>query len=192
MKKNSALKNSQFSILPPSSRLRRAGNSQLRSESGQALLEVLIALTTAVIIISAMTVIVITSLNNAQFSKHQNEATQYAQQGIEILKNQSQSDWSTFSSKNDINYCLSQSNDLTTRTGTGTSCGLNLGIFSREVTIYQSLDDLNNNCDPKPDSALITVSVGWADNKCTDSSDQYCHKVKIKSCIYKDITSSGL
>src|SRR3989344_1377006 len=150
MKKNSALKNSQFSILPPSSRLRRAGNSQLRSESGQALLEVLIALTTAVIIISAMTVIVITSLNNAQFSKHQNEATQYAQQGIEILKNQSQSDWSTFSSKNDINYCLSQSNDLTTRTGTGTSCGLNLGIFSREVTIYQSLDDLNNNCDPKP------------------------------------------
>ena len=58
-------KNSQFSIL----------NSQFFSESGQTLLEALIALVTAVVVITAMAVMVLTSLNNAQFSKKQNQAT---------------------------------------------------------------------------------------------------------------------
>ena len=65
MKKKSALGNSQFSIL----------NSQFYGESGQTLLEALIALATAVVVITAMAVLVLSSLSNAQFSKNQNQAT---------------------------------------------------------------------------------------------------------------------
>lgn len=78
-----------------------------KEQSGQTLLEALIALATAVVVITAMAVMVLTSLNNAQFSKNQNQATQYAQQGMEFLKNLAQSDWASFAAKTDVNYCLS-------------------------------------------------------------------------------------
>src|SRR3989344_9330524 len=111
MKKNSALKNSQLSIPIKSGSTCNSQlstlNSQLSSESGQTLLEALIALATAVVIISAMAVLVLSSLSNAQFSKNQNQATQYAQQGMEFLKNLAQSDWASFAAKTDVNYCLS-------------------------------------------------------------------------------------
>ncbi len=156
----------------------------MKKQSGQTLLEALIALATAVVIISAMTVIVLSSLGNAQFSKNQNQATQYAQQGIEFLKNLSQSNWSTFSAYNLTNYCMPSDNSLPPKTGQ--DCGSppnNVGIFSREVAIRQSSDSLNT-CSPPANSALVTVSVGWSDNKCTSATDVYCHKIKLISCIY--------
>ena len=82
-------------------------NNMKKKQLGQTLLEALIALATAVVIISAMTVIVLSSLNNAQFSRNQNQATQYAQQGIEFLKNLAQSDWASFKANTQVNYCLS-------------------------------------------------------------------------------------
>src|SRR3989344_3308802 len=181
MKKNSFRpwrNNSQLSTL----------SSQLRSESGQTLLEALIALATAVIIISALSVLVFSSLSNAQFSKNQNQATQYAQQGIEYLKNLSQTDWASFSAYNLTNYCMPLDNSLPQRIGE--SCGQNLGIFSREVTINQyAADDTTSigSTDCLPTSvvrAKVTVSVGWSDNKCTSATDVYCHKVKLISCVY--------
>ena len=177
-------KNSQFSIL----------NSQFFSESGQTLLEALIALATAVVIISAMTVMVFSSLNNAQFSKNQNQATQYAQQGIEFLKNLAQSDWVTFAAYSG-SYCLSQ--DSTTLIskldppGCAQSSYIINNLFVREVTIYNDSDSTNNKCTPLQNSVLVTVSVGWADNKCTDSSDVYCHKIPLSSCIYNSTTATS-
>src|SRR3989344_342773 len=136
MKKNSALKNSQLSIPIKSGSTCNSQlstlNSQLSSESGQTLLEALIALATAVVIISAMAVLVLSSLSNAQFSKNQNQATQYAQQGIEFLKNLSQSNWITFNTYNG-SYCMPSDNSLPQRVGE--SCGQNLDIFSREAVL---------------------------------------------------------
>ncbi len=157
-------------------------------QSGQTLLEALIALATAVVIISAMTVIVLSSLNNAQFSKNQNQATQYAQQGTEVLKNLSQSNWVTFSTYNLTNYCMLPDNSLLQEIGG--SCGQNLGIFSREVVLNQyAAGDITSPgyADCLPTSvvrAKITVSVGWSDNKCTSATNPYCHKIKLISCIY--------
>lgn len=81
--------------------------SKRKNQLGQTLLEVVIALATAIVVISAMAVIVVSSLNNAQFSKNQNQATQYAQQGIEFLKNLSDTDWASFAASPTGNYCLS-------------------------------------------------------------------------------------
>lgn len=155
----------------------------MKKQSGQTLLEALIALATAVVIISAMTVIVLSSLSNAQFSKNQNQATQYAQQGIEFLKNLSQSNWATFNSYNG-SYCMLADNSLPQKVGG--SCGQNLGIFSREAILNQYAAG-NANIDCLPTSvarAKVTVSVGWSDNKCTSATNVYCHKIPLISCIY--------
>lgn len=149
---------------------------------GQTLLEALIALGAAVVIISVMSILVLSSLNNAQFSKKQNQATQYAQQGIEILKNLSQSNWATFASYSSGSYCLSQNS--TTLTPIGTGCGQNVGIFSREIDIAKN----STSCNPSTNNALITVIVSWSDNKCTSATDPFCHKVKLISCIYNSTT----
>src|SRR3990167_5556502 len=130
-------------------------NNMKKKQSGQTLLEALIALATAVVIISAMTVVVLSSLSNAQFSKNQNQATLYAQQGIEFLKNLSQSNWTTFTTNNG-SYCLSQ--DSTTLTpkplspGCAQSPYIINNLFVREVSIYQSSDPLNT-CNPVANSA---------------------------------------
>ena len=152
-----------------------------KKQSGQTLLEALVALATAVVIISAMTVVVLSSLNNAQFSKNQNQATLYAQQGIEFLKNLSQSNWTTFNTYNG-SYCMSSDNSLPQKTGQSCVPSPNVGIFLREVTINQSSSSCN------PSTTLVTVSVGWSDNKCTSATDVYCHKVKLVSCIYNSTT----
>ena len=55
-------------------------------QAGQTLIEVLVALAGITIIVTSLTVAVITSLNSAEFVKNQNLATQYAQQGMEVMR----------------------------------------------------------------------------------------------------------
>jgi Tfp pilus assembly protein PilV len=56
------------------------------NESGQSLIEVLIALLVAVLMIGAMTIATITSLRNSTFSQNQSQATKYAQESIELVR----------------------------------------------------------------------------------------------------------
>ncbi|OGH13427.1 MAG: hypothetical protein A3H50_00095 [Candidatus Levybacteria bacterium RIFCSPLOWO2_02_FULL_37_10] len=168
-----------------------------KKESGQTLLEALIALSTAVIIISAMTVMVLSSLNNAQFSKNQNQATQYAQQGIEVLKNTSQSDWTAFAVNNG-SYCLSQDSTTLIQTPVSPGCAQSPyiinNLFVRDVVISQYLaGDITTigyaDCQPTSVTrAKVTVTVSWSDNKCTSAMDPYCHKIPLVSCIYNSTT----
>lgn len=58
----------------------------MKKQRGQTLLETLLALGVCVIILSAITVIVISSLNSTQFTKRQNLASQYAQEGMEVVR----------------------------------------------------------------------------------------------------------
>lgn len=144
------------------------------NQKGQSLVEALIALGAAAIIVSAIAVVVITSVNNSDFSKYQNLATQYSQQGMEILKQKSESDWTTFSSFSG-NYCLAQ--DSTTLVAAGSGCSANINnFFVREVTITQNSSSCSGN-------ARVNISVSWADGRCTSSSNPYCHSVDLDSCL---------
>lgn len=58
----------------------------IESQKGQGLIEVLAALTIAMIVLSALSVAAITSLRNATFSKNQNQANAYARQTIDSLR----------------------------------------------------------------------------------------------------------
>jgi len=157
------------------------------TEKGQTLIEALVALGAAVLVLSAITVAVISALNNVQYTKNQNQATQYAQQGIETMRQISQSNWGSFSLYSG-KYCLAQDETLPCLPGSETGscsqnagleiCSQNSGIFVREVDIAQGSQASCSN-----GSVGVTVIVSWSDNKCADPNSPYCHNVKLNSCL---------
>ena len=164
---------------------------------GQSLVEVLVALSVAAAILSAIAVAVVSSLRNTQYSKNQNLASQYASQGMEIIR-QIRDTNTSLSSCSNINYCLDYDlrqpplsacpvyQKLVNRPALG--CGQNVGtadlgptpssiyIYSRGVTIEPPV---NSGCG---NSYKVTVTVAWWDNACGDTS-KFCHNVNLVSCL---------
>jgi len=155
---------------------------------GQVLIEALVALAAAVIIIGVIAVVVVTSLNNSELAKNQNLATQYAQQGIETVRELTETNWSVFSGLSDRWYCLYQdsttinSSDSLDRSGRpaseANSCKWDNAIFTRRVYIERNANDCANS-----GNARVNVIVAWNDSKCLDSDNLYCHKVQVDSCF---------
>lgn len=54
--------------------------------NGQSLVEVLIALVVASIAIGALSISTLTGIKNSQFAKNQHQATQFAQEGVELVR----------------------------------------------------------------------------------------------------------
>ncbi len=155
-------------------------------QNGQTLIEALVALGAAVLVLSAITVAVVSALNNVQYTKNQNLATQYSQQGIEIMRQISESSWTSFSAYNAGRYCLAQGDTSPCPLGSSIgscslssaiSCGQNYGIFVREVDIAQG-----SQASCSDGSIGVTVIVSWSDSKC-DLSSPYCHDVRLNSCL---------
>lgn len=166
---------------------------------GQTIIEVLIALTTAVIIVSAITIAVITSLRNAEYSKTQNAGTRYAQEGLEFVRFMRDSNYPVFkqfltATEADPTkvYCLGKdSTTLTENTVPNFPCTSSSvtidNIFSRII----SFEPASTDCAPlapSPSEAIptntgaqVTVSVAWTDAKCPSSTR--CHQAKVVSCL---------
>jgi len=152
------------------------------NQKGQGLVEALIALGAAVIIIAAMTIAVITALNNADFSSYQNLATNYAQQGIEIVQQKSQLAWTSIPT-NQATYCLPQgATDISQAVFSCTTVNVD-NKFIRKVTFTPE----SSKCSG---STQVEVTVSWTDGKCSGALD-YCHQVVLDSCladIYRLVT----
>ncbi len=163
---------------------------------GQTIIEVLVALTTAVVIIAAITIAVLTALRNAQYSNAQNTATRYAQEGMEFVRFLRDSNYPEFAKLESVptQYCLGkgsttlQKDDGTNQSKPCTTIGVVLDNgFSRIVT-FESNDAY---CDPlQPPtpaptiantSKKVTVTVAWTDAKCPNSTN--CHEAKLISCF---------
>jgi type II secretory pathway pseudopilin PulG len=147
-------------------------------QKGQILIEAILALVVAVVIISAISGAAITSVNNSSYSRDLNSATDYAKQGIEVLKQQSETNWNTFSSNPNGYYCLSSGNILTN----GSTCYPNVGsnnYFVRQVQITK--DSLK--CGGVPGVTEVSVTVSWSDGKCASSTTAYCHQISLNSCL---------
>lgn len=154
------------------------------NEKGQTLIEVLVALTAAIVVIYAIATAVISALSNAQFSKSQGIATQYAQEGIEIMRQIRDSDWSRFYSykqtDSTIYYCLNKNaKDVTEN---GSACSPNVDSFIREVQIQKNSSDCTQPLQIT-NAAKVTVIVYWSDGKCTNTNNLYCHNVRLSSCF---------
>ena len=125
---------------------------------GETLIEVLIALSAAVIVITAVSVLTISSLSNTQFVRDQDQASKYAQEGIELLRGIRNSSYVGYRSYNGT-YCLAK--DDTTLGPAVAACQTpNIdGLFIRSVTITQ-----NGGCGVNLASTVVTVS--WTSSKC--------------------------
>ncbi len=142
----------------------------IKNQSGQSLIEVLIALGVAALIVAAIATSVLSGLNNAQYSKNQNLATQYAQEGMEIMRKIKNDNWATFDNLSG-QYCLGQNNNLTAY---GSGCGQNVSPFSRVVYVDESCANSQKK---------VQVWVFWSDNKCTNEANPFCHEANMVSCF---------
>lgn len=137
------------------------------------------ALSVVVVLISAAVVSVISALSNSQYSKNQVLATQYAQEGMELVRKENNADPAL--SNESGTYCLGE--NVTTFSTPSTSsplCSPNIPssspVFIRQIIIVQND---TSNCSG---GASATVDVLWSDGKC-NSSSPYCHDVKVASCF---------
>ncbi|SRR5260221_644933 len=152
-------------------------------KNGQTLIEVLVGLASAVVILSAITLATVTALNNTEFSQNQNLATSYVQQGMEIVRNMRDTNFSTFNALSD-HYCLASScTALTAGVGpcgsslTQAACGQNVSNFVREVEIEKA----SSTCQGV--NTKVTVTVSWFDTKCRSSTAPFCHSVSSSTCF---------
>lgn len=167
----------------------------MKSQKGQSLIEVLVGLATAAVITGAITVATISALNNAVFSKNQNLANTYAQQGIEIVRNMRDRNYSTFTELNG-DYCLAKScTDINpSNSSTNDPCGKksilcaqnvggeNADIFVRQVSVDPNSTYCQDGTDALTQATQVTVNVSWFDSKC-GSSSVFCHTVKLSTCL---------
>lgn len=142
------------------------------SQSGQVLIEVLVALGVIVVVVSMVTISTATSLSNVEFSRTQNQATQYAQEGMEVIRSIRNNNVTNFTALSG-SYCLAQDSSVLTQPA---PCSVNIdNTFIRSVTIEK------NNVAICAGGTKTTVLVSWTDGKC--SSGSYCHNATIASCI---------
>lgn len=147
---------------------------------GQTLIEILVALGIITVVVTALASVVVTSMGNVKFSKNQNQATQYAQEGIEIVRQIRDNSYTTFQGKNGT-YCLGSSNVLPPVPSVCNTA--NVGEFIRKVTVVQ------NGCDTNV--AKVTINVSWQDSKCS-AANTYCHTSQLESCLSSVNPNAGL
>ncbi len=172
----------------------------ITSQKGQSLVEVLVALSLAVVISSGIAVLIVYGLSNAQFSKSQSRAAQYAQEGMETVR--SLRDSNLFDSNHPSilpsfpvtngqpqSYCVDSTQKFNKKISP--VCPVNVGPdasapngydYAREIDVTFN-DPTVSSC--ANNSYHIITTVNWADGKCTAVSGvvQLCHAVQLESCI---------
>lgn len=152
---------------------------------GQTIIEVLVALTTAIVIVSAITMVVITALRNVEYTKAQNTATRYAQEGMEFMRFMRDSNYTLFNGlAGGVPYCLDKGATVLYAPCPTTS---NVDLFLRTITLEKNSLYCAAASLPTPTptplntSTKVTVSVSWTDSKCASSTR--CHQAKLVSCL---------
>ena len=150
--------------------LRRFKSPHNENAAGQTLIEVLVALGIISIIATALGAVVVDSMSNAQLSKNQNQALDYAREGMEIVRRLRDEDIVGFRSYNNT-FCLGKGAG-----SLGADCvSPNIdNFFLRKVTVAQS------GCTANVASVVVTVS--WANGKCT-AGNTFCRVTRLDSCL---------
>jgi prepilin-type N-terminal cleavage/methylation domain-containing protein len=142
------------------------------AQQGQSLIEVLVALGILGMVLTAVTTMINSSINNAQLSKTQSLATKYAQQAMETLRGVRNRDYTAFRTYNGT-YCLGKEQSVL-GSAQSTCSTPNVDNFIRSVQI--------NPVGCSPNVARVTVRVAWTDGKCSSEND-YCHNQSHVSCM---------
>jgi type II secretory pathway pseudopilin PulG len=159
-------------------------------QSGQTLLEMLLAFSVSMLSLSAVALGVITSLNNAQYTKNQNLANSYAREVLDVARQKRDSGWDEFTLYNGT-YCVPENNKFELYDNYNCSIDGKVGIFTRKITLLHDNQGECYPCDnqgsPGCETGLLAgskavVTVLWTDGKC-QSGNAYCHKVELSTCF---------
>lgn len=166
---------------------------QQTKQKGFTLLEVLVALSVAVVILTAFTVAVLNALSAAIVSKQHNLATQYAQEAMEIVKQTHDSDFATFNKlvgSTTNSYCLNKGVTSLSTNLPGPNPGYpplcppgtgNVDNFDRQIIFYST--NAAHACNNSGSgNVMVSAVVSWEDSKCAVGSP-FCHNVKLTECF---------
>lgn len=154
----------------------------IKKSSGQTLLEALIALGALVVILTAVSVSVLVSLNNSSFIKAQNQANKLTQQGIEYIREQiSSNDQFAIYSALTGTKCFNDVEAVPVISTTNCNNTANIGVFIREVTFTSGDCNIGGGSE-FADGINSKVVVYWTSGKCS-SSNIFCHKQEVESCF---------
>lgn len=153
------------------------------TKSGQTIIEAVVALSTILVILAAITIAVTTSVNNSQFIKSQSQASKYAQGAMETLRYARNNDPNTFNAYSGV-YCMGVSNILDTYGAGGCPVNIPEASLIREVQFSQNSGSCSGG-------KLVTVRVYWSSGKCDSATlaTRYCHKTEIVSCLSRESQS---
>lgn len=140
----------------------------LRLRSGQALVEILVALGIAVIVIVALVSVVVTSVSNSTFAKTQGEANRYSREANEWIRSERDRNWNAFSARTGSIWCLST---LTWPSSAG-ACSTTSTIPNTSLRRETTLTLMSAN------QIDVTARVYWADPKGN-------HEVRLNSRLTK-------
>lgn len=159
---------------------------------GQTIIEVMIALGVGIVILSAVTTAVLTSLNNVRQSSSQDKSGSYATAGFEVVRKMRDTQLAAFKNLNGT-YCMadgctSLNNEVGGSCGKkAVSCEENSDGFVREVTFSKN----TSSCAVTPaptDRSLngtqVRVKVSWTDRQCQDPDNPYCRESIVDSCLF--------
>lgn len=175
------------------------------SKNGQTIIEAVVALALIIVVFTAITVAIITSVSNSEFARSQALASKYAQSAMETLRylrNNPPTSGLTFdnyaaaASPNSA-YCMDPNGVLGDNNGNaGSTAGPNCtkvysfsnSSFIREVKF--NTDPVGSGCSG---GTRATVSVFWSSGKCSGATilSRYCHKSSLVSCFSKPSSSGG-
>ena len=159
-------------------------NNMKNLQSGQTIIEAIVALMTILLIITAIAIVIVNGLYNSQFIKNQNQANKYAQQGIEFIRNIQRNDLRSFKDldPNGI-YCIDETTNALI--GNCFTAGKNTGTSFNRTIIFTP-----NDAKCPSTQVKVTVNVKWVSTKCP-GSNTYCHEVKLVACMQYEIPASN-
>lgn len=133
-----------------------------RQSVGLSLIEVIVSVGLAMLAITAVLRASTTSLKSSQFASEKAASTKYAQQGMEIIRNERNTNWTSFFSHGGNSLATSCLTSGGVGWTNGSCTGANLGAkYTRQV---QMLWNTFGDSDPVNDRMEVTLTVAWTNS----------------------------
>lgn len=152
-------------------------------QAGEILVEALLGLAITIIIVTGLIVALSSSVSNSTFSTNQSQASLIAKEGLDLIKNIKEDDYSLINLTG--YYCL---NGSLLVQGCKEDVDADNITFSRQFYISSNGIDYRKNpaipaCNKDGISVFAASIISWWDSKCGSNTNTKCHKIELNSCF---------
>jgi Tfp pilus assembly protein PilV len=132
-----------------------------QTQTGQSLIEVIVMLAVVVMVVTGLVVGTVSSLKVTTFSSNKSQGTKYAQEGMELVRKDRDTSWSTFLARSGRTYCIPSGGDAWTESN---SCLVNIDTGTSQFTRSAQFTWDGTS------TMTVTVTVSWQDGGNTHTS----------------------